>query len=135
MHSNFSRWAVCALTCLFACSGYTSELLIVNGSQSNTVGVANAYGTSVVQPGLSLVWPLDENSTNAALRDGTNVFWWLAQPGHDYRVACSTNGVALADNSASQTHWFWWGFSFYFCFGMMGLGAAWVRRLAGGTNG
>jgi len=132
----YSRSAVCLLTLSFALSAtslrsQTVELL--NGSRSNWLGVASSYGACSIGPGGRLTWNADAGETVSNYVDANPSGTFLAKSGHEYRVLLAEGPVvSLADQSGHQTYWFWYGFAFVFCAGLVGLGARWVRQIIGG---
>jgi hypothetical protein len=109
---------------------------IVNGGNTNGCWVSSAVGVGVADVGQSFEWPVS---------DGTNFFFGsgpvtngtvLAEVGHDYCVIGSSDGITtLLDQSGEQTAFFWWGFSFSFCAGLVAVfGAKTARKIVGDFN-
>ena len=112
----------------------TTEILAVNGSASNTLGVVTSAGVCVVPAGSTLVWPVEQGDWNTNQIDGTNwSSWYSAGGSHQYLVALNAVGqVVVGDSSGESTAWFWWGFAFAFGSGLFAVSATWVKRIMGG---
>lgn len=128
--------ALSLLGCLFAASPCIAEpVTVANGSTNLTVWVETSAGRVRQSPGSSLTW---DGSPGDVASYGTNASFigsWVIQNAHSYGVFLGEDGaVQVVDQSSFHTKWFFLGFSFMFCIGLMGLSARWTKNLVGGGH-
>lgn len=123
---------------ILLCAALGSSCLgvdLVNGSTSNVLFCASSVGVGRVPVGLSLTWQASDGDTVAYGVGVTTNGSFTFQNGHDYQILLSDSGPVVVDRSPGQTAWFWWGFAFAFCAGMVGYSGRWAAGIiSGGYN-
>jgi len=135
-HISSSLQALSLLGFLFGASPCIAEpVTVANGSTNFTVWVETSAGRVRQSPGSSMTWDASPGDVAAYGTNGTFVSSWVVQNAHSYGVFLSEDGnVQVVDQSTFHTKWFFLGFSFMFCIGLMGLSARWTKNLVGGGH-
>lgn len=128
-------WLIWSCVAWLGLAGFGSAVEVVNGSETNRLGVLCSSGLCSVGPGVSLEWSHVEGETVSNLVDGVFVSSFVTVGGHDYRVHLGGGGVVVSDSSGRETRWFLAGFTLIMMAGLLGLSARWTSATIVGDHG